>query len=173
MKFDLTPVDEKKLLWSILKTEHVRTIVAEELRDILAGAKRGGLLLGFGENCYYKSKRDLIKSVVYDMLEYIVEDAIDFEYKKFRSQRLKEELSRLLIINRWIRNYLAVALEDQWHEPLRDLVTKVGWSMSIALYVPIMDIVQELYDLLDSLIDKMTDEEVEDYFKEVEPTYAL
>ena len=173
MRLDSTSVNERELLWSVLKIEHVRTIVAEELRDILAGAKRGGLPLGFGENCYYKSKRDLIKSVVYDMLEYVVEDAIDFEYKKFRSQRLKEELSRLSVINKWIRNYLATVLEDQWHEPLRDSVTKVGWSMSIALYVPIMDMVQELYDLLDSLIDKMTDEEVEEYFREVEPSYAL
>ena len=141
----------KKVLNEVLESEYVKNFVIDIMERIERGEKTiFGEKWGFGENCYYKSMRQLLEDAVYQAFDNDVED----------------ECPTLL---KWLYDRVQEKLEDEIidEKHLKYYITTVCLERVVRIEVNYDELLEEAHEYVRAELDKLPDKEIKYYIEKV------
>lgn len=144
-----------KVLFEILESKYVTEQIGSVKADIEAGKKafensNHAMPYGFGQGCYYETKRKLVEDAVYQFFD---EDT--------------EEQSKTLA--EWIVKQVKESLQYKVAD-IKDVKDCVGSRMgraTIEVSVDYSEILRDARDEVQDALEEHTDEEIEEYVSKV------
>jgi hypothetical protein len=145
----------KEILNEILNSEYVKEFVSDILKDIKEGKKafEGQPFAepyGFGEGCYYKSKRAMLEDAIYQAFE----DDIDQQCPTLLNWLWKEAKSKLL-------KELEYGLDAP--EKLNDFLSSSHYGNVIRIEVDYNKLLEEARENIESELKNLSDEDIENH----------
>ena len=148
-------VDWGKITEEVLNSEYVKGFVEEVMKDIKEGRKAFedtdiAQPYGFGEDCYYKTKKDLLQDATYQAFD----------------EDIEKECPTLL---KWLYDKVQDKLKYEITNPkrLKDYKATSFGNPVIKIEIDYAQLLEEACEQVQNHINKMTNQKIEQYIQKI------